>query len=218
MATMQAKYAGRCSVCGKSFVAGTTIDYDRSTKTARHGDCLPFTPPANSWWISQGEGYGGDPYTVGNVITNPNTRDADAPRYLIILSAKSEYIRDDGYSFGVGDESGYLYHACVRVATDDESAELRAADERAQVKRQAQAEVQQITARIRAEGVFPEHGTPMPHGGRVLNTQTIYGSGSIFVIAADGVWLLERHMMDGDDWAANNVAGTYCGWFLADTS
>lgn len=215
---MQAKYAGTCSVCGERFPAGTTINYDRATRSARHMDCQPFAAPAGSWEISQGEGYGGLPYIVGAVIHNPNMRDANAPRYLMVLHASERYFRDDGYSFGVGDESGYVYEAIVRAATDEESAELRAADARAATKRQAQGEVKQIAQRIQTEGVFPEHGTAFPAGERVMDTENVYGSGSVFVIFDTGVWYLERHMMDGDAWERNNVAGTYRGWFLADAT
>ena len=213
---MQAKYPGTCAVCGERFPAGTTIAYDRITRETRHADCAPFVAPAGSWWISRGQGYGGAPYVVGQVIRNPDTRTPDAPRYLIVLAAKSEYVRDDGYSFGVGDESGYLYSACVRAATDDESATLRADEARATATRQAHATMQRLAQRIRTEGAFAPHGSPMPEGAQVFDTQTIHGSGSVFVITDEGAWYLERHMMDGDDWAANNVAGVYRGWYLAD--
>ena len=170
---------------------------------------------ADTFWISQGEGYGGTPYTVGEVLHNPRTSDAVTTPYVIVLHAESEYVRDDGYSFGVGDESGYLYRARVRRATDAESAALREADARAAAKRQTKVEVAAIAQCIRADGTRPQD-VPMPAGERVFDTQNIHGSGSVFVLATDGAWYLDRRMMDGDDWGRNNVAGVYCGWFLAD--
>ncbi len=52
--------------------------------------------------------------------------DDDGPRWLMIVTADQRYIREDGMSFGVGDDRGYVYSATARVATDEEAAPLKA--------------------------------------------------------------------------------------------
>ncbi len=90
--------------------------------------------------IAQGEGYGGQPYEVGSLvwedlhILQDSAPDAEFPTVtvrsgtrevergaVIVLTASEEYVREDGLSFGVGDESGYIYRATVRPATAEEA-------------------------------------------------------------------------------------------------
>lgn len=49
----------------------------------------------------------------------------DGPEYLYVLTASRRYYREDGMSFGVGDESGYVYSATCRPATEEEAQPLR---------------------------------------------------------------------------------------------
>ena len=69
MTRQNARYAGTCAVCGRSIRPGTDIDYDRATRQAvRHSSCQPYQREADDILVSQGEGYGGRPYTVGQVM------------------------------------------------------------------------------------------------------------------------------------------------------
>lgn len=65
--------------------------------------------------IARGQGYGGQPYWVGGVIKCGDVG------LVTVVSASKTYVRDDGMSFGVGDEEGYIYYAKVRRATEAES-------------------------------------------------------------------------------------------------
>ncbi len=72
--------------------------------------------PSGSEIISVGSGYGGYAYKKGQVIRNPKKND---PKYLYVMAdSKSRYYREDGWSFGVGDEKGYVYTTLVRAATE----------------------------------------------------------------------------------------------------
>lgn len=42
---MNARYAGKCTACGKRFLAGTPIDYDSAAKTAAHAVCPAADAP-----------------------------------------------------------------------------------------------------------------------------------------------------------------------------
>jgi hypothetical protein len=137
------------------------------------------------------------------------TAHADEPEFLFVLTASQRYIREDGLSFGVGDESGYVYSATCRAATDEESKPLRAAIAASRARIKAGDELQHISRRIIAEGEWPE-----PAGGQITpegetipigSGQTIYGGGRWFVVGPEYIWLVINNGADGDDWSANNV-------------
>ena len=220
MGLMKAKYPGRCSLCGAPFPAGTDIEWSQGA--ARHVGCMPFVAPAGSWWLSRGEGYGGQSYTVDEVIRNDTNANNKSP-YVVVLHAKRQHYAYDGLSFGVGDESGYIYSACVRAATEEESIPIRDAETRIAYRAKAQRAVLTLITRIKKEGTFPPHGTQFPYGDRYLASDSRdagYGTGTLFIASDDGqydgLWYIERHMMDGDAWDANNIDGAYMGWHLAD--
>lgn len=218
MARMTARYAGTCVVCGKRFAAGAEIDYDRATRETRHWDCQPFVAPEGAIHISRGEGYGGEPFTVGEVVPTPkwiHEEDPNAPAYLSVLHATQRYWREDGFSFGVGDESGYVYSAVCRAATEEESAPIRAAEARAAERSQAKRALDALTVRIENEGECPEQAHPAPEAREMFNTRNIYGGGSRYLIESGAVWYCRGNGGDGDDWRANNL-GSEIATYLAD--
>jgi hypothetical protein len=214
---MKAKYHGTCPYCRKPIHVGDEITFKLGITS--HASCKPFMEPEGSFWISEGQGYGGMPFVVGKVLHNPDAElHADVPKYIRVLHAEQRYYRDDGMSLGVGAESGYVYRACVRAATEDESKELREHDALEAEARGIAERLRQLTDQIRTHEHVVAHDTPFPDGEQYFDIQHISGSGSVYVVTNTGVWYLERHMMDGDDWLANNVAGTHIGWFLADAT
>jgi hypothetical protein len=131
------------------------------------------------------------------------------PKYLFVLQASSRYYREDGMSFGVGDESGRVYFATCRAATDEESASLREKEEeaaKAKEKAKAFRELEKLF-----EGKYVATEQPILLKGEVVPVgegQTPYGGGEWFVIAEDKEWIW--HVLnnggDGDDWSQNNIA------------
>lgn len=235
MARMQARYPGQCYVCGERIRAGAWIDYNRAAGGARHDGCTPYTPPADAIYVSIGAGYGGQPFQVGQIIRNlhhdhpmeevilrglpteaqEQQRQRETPEYLYVLHGEQRYYYHDGYSFGVGDEAGYIYGAYCRAATEEESAELRAAEATQAQRTAAREALAALTERIRREGEYPRPAQPAAGYHELLNTRTIYGGGSRYLIADGEVWYCQGNGGDGDDWSASNL-GSEIACRLAD--
>lgn len=132
--------------------------------------------------------------------------DDDGPEYLVVLDASQRYYREDGMSFGVGDESGHVYQATVRAATDEESAPLRTAARECDRRRLARQALEDVAREIVEAGERPE-GWHEPAGEVVPigEGQTIYGGGQWFVLGPEWIWYVRNNGADGDDWSLNNI-------------
>lgn len=199
--TIVAKFACRCTRCGGKIVAGEQIEWSRADG-ASHSKCSQKSEiiPDNAIRISSGSGYGGTPYTVGQVIHHRTHG------YLVVLSARSSYVRADGMSFGVRDESGYVYSAACRAATEEESAPLRLAETQAANRQRAAKRLAEIAYTIRSTGERPE-GDNLAEGEEIAidTANRFYGGGSWFVIGPEWIWYVRNNGMDGDDWSRSNV-------------
>lgn len=160
--------------------------------------------PIDHFWIFRGEGYGGREYIIGSVIRNPKGSD---PKYVTVVESNKEYVREDGMSFGVGDDSGYIFSALVRPATEEESSHIISVEDKAHNKKIALETLKNISDKIRKDGDMPS-GNNKPYGKTIElpdNPRNIYGGGSWFVIGDNHIWYVENNGMDGDDWSRNNV-------------
>ena len=139
-----------------------------------------------------GEGFGCRGWTPGQVVYAKGT-------YVVILSASKQYYREDGLSFGVGDDRGHMFAAVARRATDEESATLRAERDR-----KLETHRTELAMQIMKAGERPP-GPVLPGGTRISDRQDIYGGGDWFVLSTD-VWYVRNNGGDGDDWSHNNVS------------
>jgi hypothetical protein len=211
---MTSMYNGKCSECGHKITAGDEIYYLRG-KGAWHVDCEAAKAAekakeearraAAPWRVSGGSGYGYGPYTVGEVIQAPRwVIDKGGPEYLTVVRASKRYYSEDGMSFGVGDDNGYIYSADCREATADEAAPLIEAKRVAAEKKAAKQELAAITADIKEHGERPEV-EHTPEGEILLDTFTVYGGGDKLVIGPEYIWYIRNNGTDGDNWSLNNV-------------
>ncbi len=104
----------------------------------RHVGCQTPSIPTDAIRIGGGSGYGCSGWQSGQVIRNTARNIQNGgPEWLFVLACTRKYIREDGMSFGVGDENGYLYTAVCRPATPEEAApriaEVRAAEARKRI-------------------------------------------------------------------------------------
>lgn len=170
----------------------------------RPGNGQPEQKEAGQYTISNGSGYGGSPYKIGETIRSNRK---DLPEYVTVIRASQRYYGEDGMSFGVGDDSGYVYTATVRKATREEAAPVRAREEAKKARKQAKEMLLSIAREIRENGDRPElQGAPA--GVRIDmpgNPENIHGGGEWFVIGQDRVWHVRNNGADGDDWSANNI-------------
>lgn len=219
--TMKAKYPGTCRTCGGAIRPGDTIDWEARTRQAFHLQCPPVTPrPAAPTQeavpaakapaaieLSGGSGYGCQGWTVGQVVRSGARAMAQGqPEYLMVVTAGKTYHREEGMSFGVGDDRGYIYWATCRAATEAESAGLRerlAAKQRAEARK---AELQAIAEEIRQAGERPECAA-YPRGV-VVEVEPRFRA---LVLADDGIWLTQYNGGDGDRWDLSNLPA-HIGW------
>ncbi len=156
------------------------------------------------WRITRGSGYG-DPFVTGEVIRSPkHIIDQGGPEFLYVVKTKSEYISEDGLSFGVGDEEGYLYIAECREATKEEAENIIKKELKIAETKKAKNELKEIKNYIQQNGERPK-GWHAPEGKSMFNTQNIYGSGDWFIIDENYIWYIMNNGMDGDNWSLNNI-------------
>jgi len=113
-------------------------------------------------------------------------------------------------SFGVGDESGYVYTYTARPATDAEAAPLIEQEQRAARRQAARKRLGELEQAAR-DWEYPTGLVGFPEGETVIAAnaqQALYGGGSSWVIGTDYIWYLEGNGADGDDWSRNNLAST----------
>ena len=231
--TITAKYSGKCKNCGQTISVGEKIEWSRDSGSA-HIHCPQkrntTTPDPKAITISGGFGYGCRGWLVTDIVRNPyhgNTHwQVDAswrqPEYLYVVSAWKRYFRNDGMSFGVGDDQGYLYRAECRPATDEESAPVRAHEAGVAARKSAYADLEAIAHQIQGTGTRP-HMDRRPAGLVVelkfyqnATNLRLYGGGEWFVIGDTEIWYIQGNGADGDDWSANNIPGAMA-WMVPRT-
>jgi hypothetical protein len=125
-----------------------------------------------------------------------------------IDAVKPRYYAEDGLSFGLSDDSGWLFHYSATPAPEDEGAPFLA-------KKQAEREAlgRLVSARntmsalenhMHDAGHYPQ-GMSRPEGDTYLDTSNIYGGGSWWVIGPKKIWFVRNNGADGDAWDRNNI-------------
>lgn len=203
--TIIAKFPGKCTSCGKPINVGEKIEWSK-TAGASHASCQKIEVPDNAITVGGGSGYGYEPYTQNSVIRNSKHNiEQGQPEYLYVLVAKSRYYREEGMSFGVGDESGYIYSAVCRPATAEEAAPLIELIKQREADALRAQELKNIFSDIQKNGEYPQ-GSHNPEGQEIeIQKRSIYGTGEWIVAGAEYIWAVRNNGMDGDNWSANNV-------------
>jgi hypothetical protein len=202
--TITAKYKGTCVKCGGQISAGDKIEWENG-KGSWHTTCqakaepIKQTADPNAIKISGGSGYGCQGFSVGKTYLYRGD-------YVTVMKSGKRYYREDGMSFGVGDESGHVYWADCRPATEAEIAPLKAAQAQRESDAARREELKAFMLDFSKTGEYPA-GDNIPEGDTVPigNGQTIYGGGEWFVIGPELTWYVVNNGHDGDDWSRNNV-------------
>lgn len=207
--TITARYPGTCTVCGRPIGVGDQIEWTRGEKP-RHTKCSAAVAqvPAGSAIpasirISQGSGYGNQPYEVGQIV-----RQRESGTVLTVLRATQHYIREDGLSFGVGADHGYIYRAECRLATSDEVATFEAREKSARKKAEAYEFLRALVARPTEYGGIYVEGEHSPEGETLMFPgfgDQLYGGGAWVIVTDDSLWIVRNNGHDGDNWSRNNV-------------
>jgi hypothetical protein len=193
------------------------IKAERETKGAEEAERVrTAAPDAPTWKIQDGSGYGGSAFRVGQTLREPYKAPGEA-RIVTVLTASQRYFSDDGMSFGVGDDQGYVYMATVREATPEEAAPIRAAEERAELTDRLGKAARERFGWLYAP--TEDATTPDEVPGNVLNLPCVQVvppwrqrmSVSPDFLAVDEtaglVYSLSYNGADGDNWSYNNLPG-----------
>ncbi len=158
--------------------------------------------------LKGGSGYGHQGWVIGQVVENPKGVD---PQYLTVVTVSQRHYSIDGRSFGVGDDSGYVYYATTRQATEKEAEPFRAKLAIAAAKKEAAKMLAALGEHIRAIGERPAgHHTP---AGEIIRIErrTAYSGGSWIVAGQKYIWYVLDNGGDGDNWELNNVLTSGAG-------
>jgi hypothetical protein len=206
--TIKAKYPGKCNRCGGDITPGQKINWDKDTHETTHFKC-PNNSTATEqapYKIGGASGYGCSGWKQGQIVRASERlqKKKGYPEWLCVVRSGSEYYSEDGLSFGVGSESGYIYWAECREATQEEIAPLNAEIAKRERKQKIEKRLDEIKQSIRENGECPT-GQNNPEGTRLCNTQNIYGGGDWFVVGDEYIWYIKNNGHDGDNWDYNNV-------------
>lgn len=213
--TITAQYNGRCAACGGAIRAGESILYARGAGS-RHTRCAPREIPADvpTWHLSQGEGYGGRPYVVGDTFAVDARRIASGwPEYVTVIDSSSRYYAEDGMSFGVGDDRGRVFSTTVRAATEEEAAAVRERRSAHAAAERARQTLEMVAREVEQRGERP-HLSEHPKGARIAvqpYREPAVGDFRWLVITSDALWAMQDNGADGDNWGNSNLPGTI-GW------
>jgi hypothetical protein len=205
--TITAKFAGHCKRCNGEICVGDKIEWEKG-KGSWHSKCPATSPKASASLVlhaARGSGYGGRPYIIGQTILLKK----DPEQWGVVTKVGSQYYREDGLSFGVGDDQGHVYWAECRPAAADEIAAVVAKRQAAADEKDEEASrvvrVRELIMQIHA-GECPE-GSNVPEGDviKISRGQDMYGGGEWFVIGSEWIWHVRNNGSDGADWSANNV-------------
>jgi len=214
--TFMAKYGGRehCGDCRGVISKGNRVRYKYPGNGVRvlcHASCEKVKAAEAKaeaeapYSLGGGSGYGCRGWDKGDVVRKPRgERYKDYPTYLYVVDSSERYVPEDGLSFGVGDESGSVYWARCREATEEESAPLRERERKREERSAAKQRLKDLAREIQDNGEVPE-GMHAPDGVVLFDTQNCYGGGSWFVIEDEHIWYVRNNGADGDDWSHNNV-------------
>lgn len=141
---------------------------------------------------------GTKPYGVGDCLLKNNL-------WFVVVDTWSKYIEDDGLSLGLDDDSGELFSAGCRDATEEEI-------ERAKQKLAIEQEKQQkkIKMKILRNKIFSLRFDDRPQkcdfpAGEKHEIDSLH----TIVLTDSAAWLLRYNGADGDTWSANNCEGRW---------
>ena len=184
----------------------------------------PNLSPDEELW-TEGEGYRGRERKPGDVVQAPekNLRNK-SDWWFVVRELPPRYYREDGMSFGVGDDSGHIYQHIIRPATLEESLPIRLKVEKEKVKQELRVILRKTIDEIKKKGIVPK-GPIELRGKEIENPldkgNIAYGGGSWFVFESGVIWYVQNNGADGDDWSRNNIvtggAGAI-GWKVPKTN
>jgi len=142
---------------------------------------------------------------------NSSFRDPKSGKILTVVKVDSYYVSEDGLSFGLPDDAGWVHTIHAVVEGGEGAVQEVERDEKARMsKSQALHLEQDLIKRV----VVPSNYHKAPHPQRVVGEillrrnrrNVLYGGGTWWVVQpGKAIWYIRNNGADGDDWSANNV-------------
>lgn len=214
------RYPGRCRRCGGTVPAGAgtveRVDGAWVVECA-DGECpMDGIPSGTPIWVV------GDDRQPGDVFRAYVPAEHDAPGLhecahrrtgiVVAIATSSEWISEDGMSFGLPDDQGWIHHTRVRPATDEEARPVLEAEAAAAEHRRRLTEARELWD---AAGVPATEriADPHPESETIELTSSILGWRVWFAIEPPAasprrIVRMEYRGADGDAWG--EFSGGYC--------
>lgn len=151
----------------------------------------------------QVEGRGkGDGPAIGHVF-----RSKKNGKVWTVAKVESSYFPEDGLSFGLSDDSGWMFYVLCREATESEEADQVLKETSHKRSGEAREARKNLVKRMRVTSNYHSgnhrlSGEPMVMENKRL---LLHGGGNWFVIESGKIWYVENNGSDGADWSHNNV-------------
>lgn len=206
---LAAKFKGSCCLCGGKVTPGDRIHYHQ--RQTEHFACAEKAAAAV-------EGLG-ELVTLTTeerpVLGVPRrTRHLEGSIVVVPLVSRGRYYREDGLSFGLSKDNGWLYTTLARPATVEEIAALEAEEAAAAEQARRRAETRAAWRELRAlvqQGDKPEKAEPQGREWPAREKRR-YDDDFVIIDEAGGVlWHATYNGRDGDCWAWSNW-GSEIAW------
>lgn len=185
---LKARYDGRCCKCQGRVHIGDEILWDSATRKVEHREC-PAEPEVLIKLV-EGSGYcayGMCPWEKEQLIEYKG-------QWVFVEKTTSRYIREDGMSFGVGDESAHVFTAYRRPATPDEAREAQVKKEAATAevaREQRFSEIRQMAQTHKKQLPYEPNDT-LPEDAEEIGRKTLVGLSGEF---GDYTWYLHENQI-----------------------
>jgi hypothetical protein len=176
-----------------------------SNTTLNAGNNSPESKDLHKYFLPSENKYLG--FDEGGIITTPPSlkkKNENLPDYMKVVKIKSTYYREDGLSFGLGTDRGWMHELTLVPATEEESRPLREKHHAFKIKAEAMNEWRKLQDKLIADGEMPA-GNFNPEGERLLDSQSLGGGGRWLVVGPEWTWFIVNNGSDGDDWSHNNI-------------
>ncbi len=146
----------------------------------------------------------GDHPAVGQTF-----KDRKTGEFMTVVDVKSVFYREDGLSFGLPDDTGWMHTITAKPSEDETAIQgIRDREQRELTVAQARNRRKDLVKLFRDRGDFPTTQTDIRNEDRLVvsgRNSIAYGGGDWFVITPSHIWFVQNNGGDGDNWGANNI-------------
>jgi hypothetical protein len=161
----------------------------------------------------------GDHPAIGHTF-----RDRKTGEFMVVVDVKSVFYREDGMSFGLPDDTGWMHTVTAKPAEDESAIQgIKDREQQELTRSEAQKRRRELVRDFQKRENHAPGETDLRRFDRMLLSgarSLAYGGGDWFVITPSRIWYVQNNGSDGDDWSLNNVvtggAGAI-GWSVPHT-